>query len=189
MTVRVAVVADAPAIGRVHVASWRTTYPGMLPDSYLAALDVDDYSRRWLRTLTDPERRSTVLVAEEAGMVVGFASFGRERDRDPRYEGELYAIYLLKEAQRRGHGRELIRASAAALAEQGWTAMVVWVLRDNHGSRRFYERMGGTYLRERELDFGSGVRAREVSYLWPDTRVNLLTAASGAAGSPSRPPG
>lgn len=182
MTLRAALPADAAAIARVHVASWRTTYPGMLPDSYLASLDADEYTARWARTLEDRYNPSDVLVAEEAGRVVGFASCGRERDHDLHYEGELYAIYLLREAQGRGHGRALIQASAALLFGHGWTSMVAWVLRDNAAARGFYERLGGSYLRERELDLGLEVSAMEVAYLWPDTRPRLITAAGAPAG-------
>lgn len=160
---------DAPAIARVHVSSWRTTYRGLLPDTYLDAMDVAEYADRWSRTLRDPYGRSVVLLVEEQDRTVGFASCGRERDGDRRYEGELYAIYLLEEAQRRGHGRALVEASAAALALRGMSSMVVWVLRDNAGARRFYERLGGRYLRERPLDLGLPVDAREVAYLWRDT--------------------
>ena len=166
-----AVTADAEAIARVHVESWRTTYPGMLPDRLLSSMEVPDYENRWARTLHDPYRRSIVLVAEEADRVVGFASCGRERDGEQVYEGELYAIYLLQEAQGRGHGRALVEASASALAVRGVTSMVVWVLRENARARGFYERMGGEYLRERPLDMGIDISVPEVSYLWPDTSV------------------
>ncbi|MBV9785789.1 MAG: GNAT family N-acetyltransferase, partial [Acidisphaera sp.] len=30
--------ADAAAIAAVHVAAWRSAYPGILPDTYLARL-------------------------------------------------------------------------------------------------------------------------------------------------------
>jgi hypothetical protein len=52
--------------------------------------------------------------------------------------------------------------------------MVIWVLRDNEPARRFYERLGGVYLRERPLDFGAGFAALEVGYLWTDVRASLL---------------
>jgi ribosomal protein S18 acetylase RimI-like enzyme len=173
---RAAEPADAPAIARVYVASWRTTYPGILPDGFLAALDVDDYTSRWWNVLSDRFARSLVLVQEEGEEIVGFASCGRERDRDPRYEGELYAIYLLVEAQRRGHGRALVQAAARALAGRGMHSMVVWVLRENTGARAFYERLGGRYLGERPLDLRPdvSVTATEVSYVWPDT-ASLLS--------------
>jgi len=164
---------DAPAIARVHVASWRTTYRGLLPDAYLAAMDVDDYAGRWERSLRSPLTPAVVLVAEAEGEVVGFASAGPERDGDRRYEGELYAIYLLRDFQGRGLGRALVEAAATDLAGRGITSMAVWVLRDNLAARGFYERLGGVYLRERELDLGPDcdVDAPEVAYLWSDIRA------------------
>lgn len=174
--VRRAQPADAAAVARVHVASWQTTYAGLLPDSYLAGLRVDDYTARWARVLEDPSGRNVVLVAEEHGQVVGYASCGPERDGDPRYAGELYAIYLLREAQRGGRGRELVRAAAEALSARGITSMVVWVLRDNTGARAFYERLGGGYLREREMSLGwdTTLTVTEAGYLWADTAATLL---------------
>src|SRR5215472_13318756 len=166
---RPALAADAAAIASVHVESWRDTYPGMLPDRYLGAMDVSDYEDRWLRTIQDPYHRSSVYVVEELGRVVGFASCGRERDGDSRYAGELYAIYLRSEARGRGLGRALVEATVAALAVRGMTSMVVWVLRDNARARGFYERLGGVYLRERSLDLDVDGDVPEVSYVWPDT--------------------
>jgi GNAT superfamily N-acetyltransferase len=174
---RPALVADAAQIAAVHVDSWRATYPGMLPDRYLAAMDVRDYEDRWLRTIQDPYRRSAVFVVEEDGRVVGFASCGRERDGDARYDGELYAIYLLAAAQGRGLGRALVEATADALAIRGMTRMVVWVLRGNAHARGFYERLGGVYLRERPLDLGAGLDVPEVSYVWADTALLRSPAA------------
>jgi ribosomal protein S18 acetylase RimI-like enzyme len=170
---------DASDIARVHVESWRTTYQGMLPDRYLVAMDVRDYEERWSRTLSDPYQRSAVFVVEERERVVGFASCGRERDGDPRYQGELYAIYLLDEARGRGHGRAMVEVAAAELAARSMTSMVVWVLRENAPARGFYERLGGTYLRERPMDLGLGLSVREVSYLWPDIAPLVRSGSVG----------
>lgn len=175
---RPALVADAAQIATVHVDSWRETYRGMLPDRYLAAMDVGEYEDRWLRTIQDPYRRSAVFVVEERGRVVGFASCGRERDGDDRYDGELYAIYLLTAARGHGHGRALVEAAADALAIRGMTSMVVWVLRQNAQARGFYERLGGVYLRERPLDLWPGIDVPEVSYVWADTSVLRSAAAT-----------
>ncbi len=175
---RLAEPSDAPAIARVHVESWRTTYQGLLPAAYLEAMDVHHYAGRWHRTLLDRFGQAIVLVAEEEGAVVGFASGGPERDGDHRYKGELYAIYLLREFQGRGLGRALTESTASALADRDVTSMAVWVLRDNAGARGFYERLGGVYLRERQLELGmeGGLDVLEVAYLWPDTRATLLRA-------------
>lgn len=168
--VRAADPADLEAIGRVHVESWRTTYAGLLPDAYLASLDAVERARRWRAVLHWLTRPEVLLVAEEHGEVVGFAYGGPERESDPEYPGELYAIYLVARAQGHGWGRALAEAVAAHLVERDMPSMLVWVLRDNAAARGFYEHLGGVYVRERLLTF-EGVSAPEVSYGWPDARV------------------
>jgi ribosomal protein S18 acetylase RimI-like enzyme len=161
--VRAAHVDDARAIARVHVATWHTAYRGLLPEDYLDSLSETIYEERWARSIT--EGTSRVYVAEEEGEVVGFASGGRERAGEVGYDGELYAIYVLDTAQRRGHGHELVRAVVGGLREMRLMKMIVWVLSDNPTARRFYERLGGLYLRTQPITIGSAL-LQEVSYGW-----------------------
>jgi ribosomal protein S18 acetylase RimI-like enzyme len=161
--VRPATLNDATAIARVHVASWRSTYRGMLPDDFLASLSDAGYAERWKRVIA--EGASRVYVAEDAGEVVGFASGGRERAGEQGYEGELYAIYVLDAAQRRGFGRELVRAAVGGLRELGLADLIIWVLRDNEPARAFYERLGGVYIRSQPITIGAAT-VEEVSYGW-----------------------
>ena len=161
--VRRADAADAAAIANVHVASWRTTYRGLLPDDFLASLSEAHYAERWRRTLDDAGNR--VYVAENADGVIGFASGGRERAGETGFSGELYAIYLLRDAQGHGHGRRLVDAVVGGLRELALKDMIVWVLRENAPARRFYERLGGVYVREQPITIGSTL-LQEVSYGW-----------------------
>ena len=161
--VRRAGAGDATAIADVHVASWRTTYRGLLPDDFLASLSHAHYTERWRRTLDDPTHR--VYVAENAEGVIGFASGGRERAGETGYRGELYAIYVLQDAQGHGHGRRLVQAVVGGLRELGVPDMIVWVLRENAPARRFYERLGGLYVREQPITISSTLLT-EVSYGW-----------------------
>ncbi|TAN31556.1 GNAT family N-acetyltransferase [bacterium] len=160
---RPATLADAAAIARVHVATWRTTYDGQLPDDFLASLSESGYADRWRRVIGEGSNR--VYVVEEDGGVVGFASGGRERAGESGFGGELYAIYVLDMAQRRGHGRELVRAVVGGLREMGFEDMIVWVLRDNRPARLFYERLGGEYVRSQPITIGPAT-VEEVSYGW-----------------------
>jgi ribosomal protein S18 acetylase RimI-like enzyme len=166
--IRPAGIGDAPAIARVHVASWRATYGAMLPGDFLDSLTQDAYADRWRRFIAD--RSNLAYVVEEgpdaSANVVGFASGGRERAGEAGYKGELYAIYLLESAQRRGYGRELLRAIVGGLREMGIDDMIVWVLRDNGPARGFYERLGGAYVRAQPTTIGPAT-VEEVSYGWP----------------------
>ena len=161
--IRAATILDAPAIARVHVSSWRTTYRDLLPAEFLESLSESGYSERWKRVIADGSTR--IYVAEEDGEVVGFVSGGRERAGEPGYEGELYAIYVVEPAQRRGYGRELVRAGVDGLRELGLADMIIWVLRDNQGARLFYERLGGVYVRAQPITIGPAT-LEEVSYGW-----------------------
>lgn len=161
--VRPADAADAAAIARVHVDTWRTAYRGLLPDEFLGSLDDAGYEERWKRTLRDGSGR--VYVAEDGRNIVGFASGGPERAGEEGFTGELYAIYVLEEAQGRGHGHRLVQAVVQGLREMQLPNMIVWVLRDNHGARHFYERIGGVYVRAQPITIGSAL-LQEVSYGW-----------------------
>ncbi len=161
--VRPAEVDDAAAIAGIHVATWRTAYRGMLPDDFLASLHDAGYAERWRRTIGNNSDR--VYVAENSQGVIGFASGGRERAGEDGYGGELYAIYVLEEAQGRGHGRRLVQAVVGGLRELGLTDMIVWVLRDNAIARKFYQRLGGVYVRAQPITIGSAL-LQEVSYGW-----------------------
>jgi L-amino acid N-acyltransferase YncA len=160
--------ADAPAIARVHVDSWRTTYRGIVPDDHLAKLSYESRTNFWMRILSDPESRAYHYVAEdELGQIVGIASGGPERSGDPMYAGELYGIYLLESHQRRGIGRGLLQAIVERLAEAGLRSLVVWVLTDNR-SRGFYEALGGELIRRGQTEIG-GLALEKVAYGWSDT--------------------
>jgi ribosomal protein S18 acetylase RimI-like enzyme len=161
--VRPATLEDAVGIADVHVASWRSTYRGLLPDDFLASLSEQHYAERWKRVIG--EGSSRVFVVESPEGIVGFASGGRERAGENGFAGELYALYVLEGAQRQGHGRALVRTVTGALHEMDLPDMIVWVLRDNAGARHFYERLGGVYVRAQPITIGSAT-LEEVSYGW-----------------------
>lgn len=162
LVIRPAGDADVAAIARVHVHSWRETYGGILPASYLAGLSVPGHERQWRRTLASG---GWAFVAQLHGETVGFASGGLSRGRK-EVTGELFVLYVLGRAQRCGVGRALFDACHYELARRGHRGLIVWVLADNP-ARGFYERLGGEPCAESQVAIG-GQRLREVAYLWPD---------------------
>ncbi len=72
---------------------------------------------------------------------------------------------MLEDAQGHGHGHRLVRAVVDGLLELGLPDMIVWVLRENAPARRFYEKLGGVYVREQPITIGSSLLT-EVSYGW-----------------------
>lgn len=170
MCIRAADVSDSAAIAKVHVDSWRTTYAGIMPDEHLSSLSYEQREREWRNGLSTPGEATFTLVAQDAaGDVIGFASGGPERGGDPAFQGEIFAIYLLRAYQGMGLGRRLTRAVAERLMSEGFGSLLVWVLAENP-SRRFYEALGGECLEEKVITIG-GANLVEVAYGWRDLRV------------------
>jgi ribosomal protein S18 acetylase RimI-like enzyme len=177
MLIRPAQISDAAAIARVHVDSWRTTYPGIVPDDYLTSMSYEQRSGVWQRILSELDEAQSIYVAEDDdGAVTGFAEGGPERSGDPDYAGELYAIHLLEDSQRRGAGRRLVTSVVSDLARNGMRSMLVWVLEQNRSACLFYEALGGLPAREQEVSIG-GATLAEVGYGWQD--IGPLTQAIG----------
>jgi GNAT superfamily N-acetyltransferase len=168
INIRKAVPSDSPGIARVHVASWRTSYKGLMSEEFLQNLSVERREQAWHVVLTTPEHPAFLYVAEdEGGEIIGFVSGRPERENDTRYTGEVGAIYLLKQAQGQGTGRRLMQAAGRELVQRGHTAMLLWVLKDNIAARKFYEALGGKYLREKPIEIGNETLL-EVAYGWDD---------------------
>ena len=120
LRVRVANLDDAGPIARVQVDTWRTTYAGIVPTEYLAGLSYRDRESKWTDILSAGRPVESNFVAEtDGGEVVGFAGGGPEREGNPTFRGELYAIYLFEEYRRAGVGRRLVSAVARRLLDAG----------------------------------------------------------------------
>lgn len=139
VTIRPATTADAEAIARVDIASWRGAYSEILPDSYLSSLDVDERAGLW-RTAANA-RGTTVLVAEDERGPVGFTSVGPSRDEDAEAgDLEIYAIYLHPRAWGTGVARDLMRTVLDGLTPG--TVVSLWILEGNDRAQHFYRRHG-----------------------------------------------
>jgi GNAT superfamily N-acetyltransferase len=160
--------ADIDAVAAVHVRAWQAGYSGIIPADYLAALEPAAQAKR-RRNRPGPPGSHT-LVAEDRDTIVGFTSYGPYRvDRGDGYNpaiGELYAVYVDPSRWGTGIGRKLFAAARAALTAAGYPTMRLWVLEENHRSRRFYERAGLVPDGERHIytPRGSMVELPELRY-------------------------
>ncbi|MGA0606055.1 GNAT family N-acetyltransferase [Phenylobacterium sp. VNQ135] len=161
--------ADAEAMARVHVTSWRETYKGLLPDAYLARMSEPEFARRFRWSL-DRQPGVTLAAADRFGLV-GYASGAPSSRRQHPGEGEIVVLYLVRAAQNRGVGRRLLTETARALAAQGATSLMISVLRENFAARGFYEHLGGVAEPAREEIGPGGATVHEVAYRWADIRT------------------
>ncbi|HZD75451.1 MAG TPA: GNAT family N-acetyltransferase [Acidobacteriaceae bacterium] len=155
---------DAPGIARVHVDTWRSSYQGIIPQDFLDALDAAKRAAMWKAEIGRKDAHVLVAedtVAEDTVAVCGFISGGILRDgvdvARQNYDSEIYTLYVSPAFQGHGVGRELMRALAARLAEDGLTRPVVWALEKNPWCA-FYERLGGRRVAQKTIEIGALLR-------------------------------
>ncbi|MFN4281810.1 MAG: GNAT family N-acetyltransferase [Alphaproteobacteria bacterium] len=184
-TLRQAVPDDSEAVAALHVACWRETYRGLLPDALIDGMNVADRTVQWQRALERRADVQVILAEDDSGALAGFASGGPARDAALGAAQEIYAIYVRRAAQRHGVGRILLRAVAANLAartlDPARLSLGLWVLSGNAPARAFYERMGGAPADER-VERRDGHDLAETAYRWSDLRA--LMGASSLDGPP-----
>lgn len=133
----------------VHWKSWQESYRGIVDDGYLDRMTLaqtEEKAFRW---------RDNILVAKDGDRVVGFAGYGPSRGEEG--VGEIFALYVLEEYQRRGIGYALMREALSRL--EGCRGVVLWAFKENAKALRFYDRVGfRPDGEEKELVLGTPVK-------------------------------
>ncbi len=141
--IRPGVTSDAAELANVHLNSWRESYQGIVPETYLDRLPLSFRGRlKFWEYLFTEAKDSVTFVAESADNgIVGFSSVGDARDPDYEGWGELAAIYLLKQFKSKGIGKGLLEIAFANLKSRDFKKYYCWVL-ENNPTIRFYEKSG-----------------------------------------------
>lgn len=155
MKIRKAKISDIEQIVQVHIACWKTTYKGIVPDEFLENLSADKSIKNWKNFYSNSPNNILLVAENENSQIIGFCSGGLNRDKEKtaRFHGELMAIYILEDYQKQGIGKKLVKALVQALREKNINNMVAWVLEENN-SKIFYEKIGCEFVAKKTLEIG-----------------------------------
>lgn len=135
ITIRPAAPADLPAILAIYNDAVLNT---------TASYDLEPSTLEQRAAWFDERARQgfPVIVAEASGVVVGFGSYGKFRDK-PGYRHTVeHTVYVAPGRRGEGVGRALVAELIALARAQGKHAMVGGVDSENEGSLRFHLAMG-----------------------------------------------
>ena len=161
---RQANVSDAEGIAKVHVSTWQSTYSGLIPDSFLQSLNVEQRTKNWIRNLESSTPRNQTIVAEVDGEIVGFIGVGPSREIDNVNQGEVYAIYVDSKIQSQGVGTALMRQGLLFLKDEKFGEAILWVLDKNSRTRQWYESLGWISLDKSKIDKRADFELLEIQY-------------------------
>ncbi|UUC49741.1 GNAT family N-acetyltransferase [Pseudomonas citronellolis] len=103
------------------------------------SIDLDN-RRAWLELRA--QQGFPVLVAEDAGEVVGYASYGPWRAFDGFRETVEHSVYVRADQRGKGVGPQLMQALVDRARDQGLHVMVAAIESGNVASIRLHERLG-----------------------------------------------
>jgi L-amino acid N-acyltransferase YncA len=138
LTIRDATAADLAEITEIYNAHLTTT-----THEWTETLHTVAERAAWLAEQT--ESGMPALVAQDAGDVVGWATFGDFRDsvRWPGYRNTVeHSIHVREDRWGRGVGRALLEELQVRAVNAGKHVMVAGIDSENVGSIRFHERLG-----------------------------------------------
>ncbi|WP_394940276.1 GNAT family N-acetyltransferase [Psychromicrobium sp. YIM B11713] len=135
--------ADIPRLAEVHAQAWKETYAGMLSEEFLAAVTPESRLQMWQRAT--PEGMKRHWVAEDDGIIVGFAGVQPAKPGTEAAREELWGLYLLQSHQGLGLGGALLRVAL----EQRPASL--WVAEENSQAIGFYQHQGFTFDGGREV--------------------------------------
>jgi GNAT superfamily N-acetyltransferase len=155
--IRSASTADAPQIADVMRDSWFAGYDGIIAPAMIDQATAPDGGARVRQSFRiRPWQRMIAAVARGpapagATRIVGYASFGPERDvldtpwpypltpaGSKREVAELYALYVHPAWWSTGTGRALMDHVLTKVHAAGYADITLWVLEANARARRFY---------------------------------------------------
>ena len=120
----------------VYAVSWKTAYKNIVPQKYLDEISFG----LWTPLLLDSSRAGYVLKVDDD--FIAASSIAPAREEKMSGWGELISIYVLPQYFNQGYGKKLLEFVVGKLRKRGYDNIYLWVLEENQGARRFYERNG-----------------------------------------------
>lgn len=135
---------DCYEIALLKGAVWDTTYRGIYTDELLDNYDIVHNESIPKKTIVNPD--ISVCVATDSSRIIGFMSCGKPYRPFLAYKQEIGLLYILKEYQKRGIGRQLFLLGKSRIKTSGFSEFFISVNKYNHNALGFYLAMGGSIV-------------------------------------------
>lgn len=130
---------DAEGLADVFVSAWRHSYPGVVPESSLQALDQAEIAAS-LQALLGAGGSATVVAETTTHELLGFCRYGT--DPEDAGTGHVFSLYVSPVASRHGLGARLLAHAVSELERRGLEVVTLWVFERNEPARRLYSNFG-----------------------------------------------
>jgi len=148
---------DVRQIAEICVEDWKNAYHGIMDSDFLDSLNVDE------RYEIEIKRYQDFIVAADEDLILGYAWL--QTTEDGTADCEIVALYVRYQYRKNGIGKLLLQHAVRHFRETGKKRMIIWCLKENDESRRFYEKTGGKEYQVSTHNWG-GKEYGIISYLY-----------------------
>ncbi len=155
---------DIPDVVDIQINGWKTAYKGIIDDNYLATMSKEEK----IKKRQNDYMLNGFIIAKLNDEIVGFCRYIDNNSHSPEVKGadcELLAIYVKSNLKNNGIGTKLFQYVKNEFITKGKNKMILWCLKDNEASKKFYTKMGGKIICERPIDIGNK-SYQEVCFLY-----------------------
>lgn len=144
---------DIPSVADIQVNGWKTAYKGIIDDITLNSMNKDEKIKRFEGNY----KKNGFVVAELENEVVGFCRYADSNEFTPDMQDidcEITVLYVKADLKYNGIGTKLFQFVVNEFKSQSKSKMILWCLKDNEPSKKFYTKMGGEIIKERVIEIG-----------------------------------
>ena len=155
---------DIPDVVNIQIDGWKSAYKGIIDDSVLNSMNRNER----IEKRKNDYKENGFIIAELNNKAVGFCRYTDSNifTRDiSDIDCELLALYVKPSLKYNGIGTKLFQFVINDFKSKNKTNMILWCLKDNEPSKKFYIKMGGEIIKERTIEIG-GKEYLEVGFLY-----------------------
>lgn len=144
--IRIATKDDVKNLAVLKQRIWNDTYRGIYSDDLIDKFDYEKAEKKFLNIINNDN--ISLYVVEANKELVGYMDVGVPIRGFDNYEQEIGLLYLKKDFQRRGIGRELFNLGYSEIKNKNYNRFFISCNKYNTNARKFYEKMGGQLIAE-----------------------------------------
>lgn len=176
---------DVHTIAVLHAKSWQENYRGIFSDDFLDKEVINDRIMVWKERFQKPSSKQMTWVAETDDTVIGFLC--AYYNESTLYGTLLDNLHISSDFQGNGIAPQLISIlvdECSDIDENG--SFYLWVLKQNSGAIRFYERINGV---QNEIVEGNDIGDMpiiKIRYVWSNAQSLKNGISKLPQGKPTR---
>jgi len=127
-------------LAKIKKQVWETTYRGIYPESKLNNFNIKKESKKFSDLI-----QSNILSLYAAiinNKLIGYMAYGKSPRRPNSKSNEIVLLYILKDFQGQGIGRQLFNFAKEKLKQSNANHFIVYCNKYNTPALNFYQKMG-----------------------------------------------